>query len=244
MQHLAWNRHFSSATLIAVAIAQLTGVSACSTTAQKSVSQNSNPLSVEAGSSQTMDHGSMHHGSMTEMEHQAAMDLGPADVNYDLRFIDAMIPHHQGAIVMAKAALQQSQRSEIKTLAQAIITAQSREINQLMQPWRQSWYPSAAATPMAYDRQQGKMLPMSASQKSSMMMATDLGTADAQFDLRFINAMIPHHEGAIVMAKDALNKSKRPEIQQLAREIIASQQAEIAQMQKWRRQWYGKSGQP
>jgi len=40
----------------------------------------------------------------------------------------------------------------------------------------------------------------------------DLGTADAEFDLRFMNAMIEHHEGAITMAKDALSKSKRPKI--------------------------------
>jgi uncharacterized protein (DUF305 family) len=50
--------------------------------------------------------------------------------------------------------------------------------------------------------------------------------------------MIPHHEGAVVMAKDALNKSKRPEIKKLAQEILASQNAEIKQMQQWKQAWY------
>ncbi|MEX0272031.1 DUF305 domain-containing protein [Leptolyngbyaceae cyanobacterium UHCC 1019] len=57
--------------------------------------------------------------------------------------------------------------------------------------------------------------------------------------------MIPHHEGAVVMANDALSKSndalsksKRPEIQKLAQEIIASQKAEIKQMQQWKQAWY------
>lgn len=68
----------------------------------------------------------------------------------------------------------------------------------------------------------------------------NLGTADAEFDLRFINAMIPHHEGAVIMAKDALKKSKRPEIQKLAQEIISSQETEIKQMQQWRQNWYKK----
>lgn len=36
--------------------------------------------------------------------------------------------------------------------------------------------------------------------------------ADARYDLRFINAMIEHHTGALTMAQDALNKSRRPEI--------------------------------
>ena len=66
----------------------------------------------------------------------------------------------------------------------------------------------------------------------------DLGTADADYDLRFINAMIPHHEGAVAMAQDAQQKSERPEIQSLAQDIIASQQAEIEQLQQWRQAWY------
>jgi uncharacterized protein (DUF305 family) len=52
--------------------------------------------------------------------------------------------------------------------------------------------------------------------------------------------MIPHHDGALVMAKDAIAKSKRPEIQKLAQEILDSQKAEIEQMQVWRKAWYDK----
>jgi uncharacterized protein (DUF305 family) len=96
----------------------------------------------------------------------------------------------------------------------------------------------AESTPMAYDEKMGHMMPMSQSQMQDMMMKGDLGAADAQFDLRFINAMIPHHEGAVVMAKDALSKSKRPQIKKLAQEIISSQQKEIDQMRQWRKAWY------
>jgi len=53
-----------------------------------------------------------------------------------------------------------------------------------------------------------------------------------------MNAMIPHHEGAIAMAKDALQKSKRPEVKQLAQEIVTSQQKEVDQMKQWRKAWY------
>lgn len=58
----------------------------------------------------------------------------------------------------------------------------------------------------------------------------DLGPADESFDLRFIDAMIMHHQGAVVMAEDAQQNSLRPEIQTLASEIIAAQQTEIAEM--------------
>jgi uncharacterized protein (DUF305 family) len=139
---------------------------------------------------------------------------------------------------MAKEAEQKSQRREIKLLARNIIITQNREENELLRKWRQAWYPQAPKTPMVYDSNTGKMMPMSSEQKNSMMMKMDLGPANAQFDLRFMNAMIPHHEGAVMMAQDALNKSKRPEINQLAREIAASQQTEINQMKQWRKAWY------
>ena len=58
----------------------------------------------------------------------------------------------------------------------------------------------------------------------------DPGPADESFDLRFIDAMIMHHQGAVVMAEDAQQNSLRPEIQTLAGEIIAAQQTEIAEM--------------
>ncbi|MGB7417130.1 MAG: DUF305 domain-containing protein [Thermosynechococcaceae cyanobacterium] len=173
------------------------------------------------------------------MSHDMSMDLGPADADLDLRFIDAMTPHHQGAVVMAKAVLENSQRPEMKTLASAIIAAQNQEIAQMKQ-WRKDWYPQASDTPMAWHAEGNHMRPMSAEQMKAMSMEQDLGKADADFDLRFINGMVPHHEAAVVMAQDVLTKSKRPEIKKLAQAILDSQQTEIDQMQKWRKAWYQK----
>ncbi len=187
----------------------------------------------QAGDKQMMDHDNM--GSMGSS--MMRMELGPADAQYDLRFIDGMTPHHRGAVEMAQDALSKSQRPEIKRLAQQIITDQNQEIKQMKQ-WRQAWYPKASDTAMAYDAQTGHMMAMSQTQMQGMMMKGNLGPADAQYDLRFLNAMIPHHEGAVVMATDALKKSQRPEIKSLAQRIITNQQREIAQMQQWRQQWY------
>jgi uncharacterized protein (DUF305 family) len=74
--------------------------------------------------------------------------------------------------------------------------------------------------------------------QQSMAMSEELGPADNQFDLRFLNAMIPHHEGAVNMAQEALNKSQHPQIKQLVQEIVTLQQAEIDQMKQWRQAWY------
>ena len=175
--------------------------------------------------------------NMSGMDHSMSMDLGPADANYDLRFIDGMTVHHQGAVNMAQDVLKQSKRPEMKKLATNIIAAQKREINQ-MKEWRKKWYAKADNTPMAYHAQMGHMMAMTPEQMQNMMMTMDLGAADDQFDLRFINAMIPHHEGALVMAEDALKKSKRPEMKKLSEEILTSQKQEIQQMKEWRKAWY------
>ncbi|PSB17090.1 DUF305 domain-containing protein [filamentous cyanobacterium CCP1] len=183
-----------------------------------------------------MDHGSMD-GSMPMNHDSMSMDLGPADESFDLRFIDAMILHHQGAVEMAQEALEKSSRPEIQELAQSIIDGQEQEISQ-MQEWRQAWYPDAPAEPVAFDANMGHTMAMPRAMQDGMMMAGDLGAADEEFDLRFINAMIPHHEGAVVMAQEALAKSDRLEVKELAQAIIDAQQPEIDQMTQWRQAWY------
>ncbi len=177
------------------------------------------------------------HGSMAVMDH-SSMDLGPADETFDLRFIDAMIPHHEGAVVMAQEALQKSTRSEIQQLAEAIIQAQDQEIS-AMKAWRTDWYPNVSEEPVMYSAEMGHTMPMTEEMRSAMMMAGDLGTADEQFDLRFLQAMIPHHQGAIDMAQQVLEKSDRPPVKELAQGIIDSQQKEIDQMKQWQKDWYG-----
>ncbi|MBD2436110.1 DUF305 domain-containing protein [Nostoc sp. FACHB-110] len=215
-------------------------LTACSTnTAQNSTQEpNTATTATDTSTHESMNHNSqmMNHGAMN---HNMAMNLGAADANYDLRFIDAMIPHHQGAVEMAKEAQQKSQRPEIKKLADDIIKAQNQEINQMKQ-WRTAWYPKAGSDAVAYDPQQKKTVKMLPEQMQGMMMNMDLGAADTQFDLRFINAMIPHHKAAVVMAKDAAQKSQRPEIKKLAQEIIKAQDTEINQMKQWRKTWYNK----
>ncbi|MEH2010597.1 DUF305 domain-containing protein [Nostoc sp.] len=224
MQLLSLRNGFLALTLTAIASAGGL-ITACSNTASQNQSQTPNATVTNVSDKQ--------------MNHSMAMDLGPADANFDLRFIDAMIPHHQGAVEMAKEAQQKSKRPEIKKLAENIIKSQDQEITQMKQ-WRQAWYPKAGDKPMAYDSQMGHMMEMSSDQTKAMMMSQDLGAADTEFDLRFINAMIPHHEGAVTMAKDVLGKSKRPEIKQLGQEIIKAQNTEIQQMQQWRKTWYNK----
>lgn len=153
----------------------------------------------------------------------------------DKHFIEQMIPHHDGAVAMANLALQRAGRPEIKTLATAIITAQTTEI-QSMNRWYQDWFgnsvPKASSGMM-----NGGMMSNGGMHMGGQEDLTSLENA-SDFDRAFIEQMIPHHQLAIMMANMLQNGTSRPEMQQLAKNIIASQSKEIQQMQLWYAEWY------
>lgn len=79
---------------------------------------------------------SMNGGTMDmRSEVDALRDAQPFDRN----FIDAMIRHHEQAVEAAEIALAETERDEIRGLAEDIIEAQTREIDQL-RDWRAEWY--------------------------------------------------------------------------------------------------------
>lgn len=150
------------------------------------------------------------------------MAIGDSELPFDQLFIDSMILHHQGAIMMAQAAQTGAEHAELKTLAKEMLAAQIAEIAQ-MQAWRTAWYPNAPVS---------KGLEMN---MGTMQIADHPSTP---FDLRFIEAIIPHHQGAIDMAKLAQTKTEHAEIKTIAANIIKAQTAEIAQMQAWKAAWF------
>jgi uncharacterized protein (DUF305 family) len=176
-----------------------------------------------------MDHGQMGHGSMnmgsSGMARQMVMENGEYS---DERFIDAMVPHHQGAIAMAEVALENAEHEEIIQLSQNIISSQQAEIEQLKSIKQEEF--GTSNVPMEMSQEQMRSMGM-------MMDPQELANKEP-FDKAFIDAMIPHHQSAIEMSRVALEKSENPQIRELAENIVSAQQREIEQMTRWRQQWY------
>jgi uncharacterized protein (DUF305 family) len=58
---------------------------------------------------------------------------------FDQAFLSQMIIHHEGAVAMAEAALENAKHSELKNMANEIISAQTKEIEQ-MRKWQKIWH--------------------------------------------------------------------------------------------------------
>lgn len=143
----------------------------------------------------------------------------------DAMFVTGMIPHHQGAIDMAELAEEKSSRPEIKELSAAILESQQAEIDKMR------------ALEEKLPQGHGSM--MSEDQMVAMHDETqELGSAD-DFDKAFIVAMVPHHEGAVTMARRLQVGGKNEELREMSRAIVVAQQAEIESMRAWYEDWYG-----
>jgi uncharacterized protein (DUF305 family) len=160
---------------------------------------------------------------------------GSADNATDAAFVNDMVPHHESAVEMAKLAQTRAQHPEIRQLADDIIAAQNREI-ETMQSVK-------ADLSDAHSEHMGSDGHMSGDEHSRGMGMDPQELRDAKpFDRAFIDMMIPHHRGAVTMAKEELAKGKNPTLRGLAEDIVAAQEREIAQMRDWRKAWYGSAG--
>jgi uncharacterized protein (DUF305 family) len=171
-----------------------------------------------------MGSGMMGSGMMGQGSMMGGELLGDSSQAFDLRWLDSMIAHHQGGVLMTEHMVAESAPPELRDLATRIITAQEREIAQ-MQTWRAAWYPDAP--PLA------STMPMMGAGMTAPQMRQMMG--DMDLDAMFLQMMIPHHEGAIAMAEQALAQAEHPEITELAQAIITAQRAEITEMQGYTR---------
>lgn len=147
-------------------------------------------------------------GNMGGMDHSAMM------VSSEREFVAGMIPHHQEAVDTATEVLARGgSTEEIRTLASEIIAAQEAEIAMLKE-WHLAWYGEEYVADDSYQP----------------MMRDLAQLSGAELDKRFLEDMIPHHMGAIMMAQSVRPHIEHQEVADMADAIMETQSAEIELM--------------
>ena len=159
----------------------------------------------------------------------------PGEGSAEAGFARDMAEHHAQAVQMAEISLRRTENEQIRVLATDILHTQQNQIGQ-MHGWLAAWgLPLTGTEPaMAWmgHPTDGLMPGMATPEEISTLETLPPEEADA----RFLRLMIPHHEAAIPMAEAVLGETERPEVEQLAGAIAASQEVEIQTMQSMLRQ--------
>jgi uncharacterized protein (DUF305 family) len=158
----------------------------------------------------------------------SASDAGGSASDADVAFVQGMIPHHRGAIVMAQLADGRAQDPRVQDLADRIEAAQGPEI-QTLTGWLEEWN-----EPLP-DEDMGGMDHGSGGMDMEGMSEEDMAALDsafgADFDRLFLDLMVDHHRGAVDMAETEIAEGSNPDAVDMARGIVESQTAEIQEME-------------
>jgi uncharacterized protein (DUF305 family) len=149
----------------------------------------------------------------------------------DGAFIVEMIPHHEAAIEMAEVAAKEAEHSEVKALARQIASTQAAEIGELERIHQRLF-----GQPTSKGAHGTLGL---AAHEMGMHMDTSALAGEMPFDQAFIDMMVPHHQGAIRMARVELGEGEDRDLMRVAEAIIAGQAREIEEMNRWCADWYG-----
>ncbi|MEI6532842.1 MAG: DUF305 domain-containing protein [Candidatus Roizmanbacteria bacterium] len=145
------------------------------------------------------------------------MTFGTADKWIDLRYINAMIAHHKGAILLAKQANKHTTRKEVVDLTIEILKNEPIAIEELYK-WKKENY--------------GDIYQV------SDPTVENLGPKDTKSDLRFLNALINHHELGLLMTKEIQMKSGNSYILSNADAVDIFLKSGLQMLHSWRKNWY------
>jgi uncharacterized protein (DUF305 family) len=150
----------------------------------------------------------------------------PGEGSAEVRFVRDMIAHHEQAVEMALAVRDRTADEELRAFATDIILTQQSQIGR-MAGWLEVWgRPFAGdATPMGG---MGQMMGMAAQEDVNNLATLPLPEAE----VRFLQLMTSHHEGALFMAEDVLAANPRPEVARLAEAVLRGQEGEIGLMRE------------
>lgn len=224
--------HFQNATAVFALVAAL----AAMIVSAPAVAQTPAPAGCAGVGTPVAGMPGMNHGTMVDSTSMAGMH----EVEFDLAYIDMMIPHHESIIALAEVALPELSDPRLIQMAEDIIATQSAE-GEEMQQLRDMWYPDAP--PVSMEEMMGMPgmgtdMTMMDQQMSAEWQVQTFCAAENK-DLAFIEQTIPHHQMAIDASEAALEHAVHPELKAIAEDVIDAQQAEIDELEAIRAELTG-----
>lgn len=139
-------------------------------------------------------------------------------------FIMQMIPHHQAAIEMSKNILKYTNNKAVEKIAAQIIEEQTRSINDMLKIERCCCREESTEADLCrYQEKTEKIM-------QEMFSAMKGACADGRVNCDFLREMLPHHQGAVRMAENALCFPVCRELVPILQSIVTSQKRGIEQM--------------
>ena len=182
-----------------------------STTEQMLLSHQSEMLSEESAS-----HDGHHMSDESTAHSDDHMHHMEMLVSSERAFIEGMVPHHQEAIDTAQEVLERGgTTADIRALAEDIIDAQAQEIAEMKQ-WYEEWYDE----------------PYQDTGEYTPMMRDLAELSGVELDQTFLEDMIQHHMGAIMMARSVQPYVEHDVMAELTDAVIEAQSAEIQAMEQ------------
>lgn len=138
----------------------------------------------------------------------------------DRAFAAEMVPHHVSAVEMAELARSRARTPFVRRLAVGIERSQRAEVRELR----------TQDAELAEAGVARGSLGMSMADMGMHGMSTAQLARSRAFDRDFLRMMIPHHEGAVRMARIERRRGEDPELRALAARIVAAQERELRAM--------------
>ena len=144
--------------------------------------------------------------------------------NADVTFARDMSAHHAQAVDMALILRDRVEDEQLRLFLLDMALTQQTQIGQ-MQGWLAAWnVPLSGPEPIMGG--QGEAMGMASQEQVNSLRHLPVEEAE----VLFLQLMIRHHQGGVLMAEDILARNPRPQVARLAESIIAGQQSEIEYM--------------
>ena len=141
----------------------------------------------------------------------------PKPNSADKTFVAQMVPHHQLGVDMIDSAVLRSDDVRLRKLVFQMQSYHEHELHQLSSLLQQWGISPAEIFPGSIDPSR---------------LATIDQLSGPAYDIAWLNAMIEHHEGAVAIGKEEIASGQLPDLIDMAKKVVSTQQAEIIEMQK------------